>query len=96
MEIKPGRVADFGNLVYGSTETSSQIIIPGCGAHELGAVEQACDESDGEAEGVEEGRVAADGVLPLVVSDAVPEVSTVVDQVVMGHQCTFRVARRAL
>ena len=78
------------------TQVLNDIRIPGCGAHELGAVEQAGDESDGEAEGVEEGRVAADGVLLQVVSDAVPEVSTVVDQVVMGHQRSFRVARRAL
>ena len=36
---------------------------PGRGADELGAVEEPGDESDGETEGVEERRVAADGVL---------------------------------
>ena len=37
--------------------------LPGCGADKLCAVEEPRDESDGEAKGVEERRVAADGVL---------------------------------
>ena len=60
-------------------------------------MEEPGDESDGEAEGVEEWRVAADGVpLLQVVADAVAKVAPVVDQVVVGHQGSLGVARCTL